>query len=59
MFGISFNTWRDICNMYLSLPPGSTKAYLQWFPFTKLSDHDKKELCKSTNKKSSISFRSW
>ena len=32
--------------MYLSLPPGSTKAYLQWFPFTKLSDHDKKELCK-------------
>ncbi len=48
MFGISFNTWREICNMYLSLPPGSTKAYLQWFPFTKLSDHDKKELCEET-----------
>lgn len=31
--------------MYLSLPRGSKKAYLQWFPFTKLSDQDNKELC--------------
>ena len=45
MFGISYNTWRDICNMYLSLPMGSKKSYLQWFPFTKLSDQDKEELC--------------
>lgn len=40
MFGISYNTWKSICDMYFSLKPGSQKAYLQWFPFTKLSSSD-------------------
>ncbi|MDO4581401.1 MAG: AbiA family abortive infection protein [Bacillota bacterium] len=42
MFGISYDTWKNICNMFFSLKSGSQKAYLQWFPFTKLSPEDKK-----------------
>ena len=42
MFGISYDTWREICNMYFSLNPRSCKSYLQWFPFTRISDEDKK-----------------
>ncbi len=41
MFGISYNTWKSVCDMYFSLKPESQKAYLQWFPFTKLSLTDK------------------
>lgn len=41
MFGISYDTWKNVCNMYFSLKLGSQKAYLQWFPFTKLSSEDK------------------
>ena len=41
MFGISYDTWKSVCGMYFSLNPGSQKAYLQWFPFTKLSPADK------------------
>lgn len=35
MFGISFKTWQDICEMYFEIEDGSKKAYLQWFPFAK------------------------
>lgn len=41
MFGISYDTWKSVCGMYFSLNLGSQKAYLQWFPFTKLSPADK------------------
>ncbi len=41
MFGVSYDTWKSICNMYFSLNVGSQKAYLQWFPFTKLSASDR------------------
>lgn len=41
LLGISYETWEEICDMYLSLNTLSAKAYLQWFPFTKLSDEDK------------------
>lgn len=41
MFGISYDTWKSVCDMYFSLKQGSQKAYLQWFPFTKLSSADK------------------
>lgn len=44
LLGIRYETWRDICNMYFSLGTGSQKAYLQWFPFTKLSSNDKEIL---------------
>ena len=44
MFGISFDTWKEICSMYFSLHAGIHKAYLQWFPFSKLSDEDKTEI---------------
>lgn len=30
--------------MYFSIKPGAQKAYLQWFPFTKLSSDDKKTI---------------
>lgn len=41
MFGIKYDTWKSICDMYFSLKTGSLKSYLQWFPFTKLSEKDK------------------
>ena len=44
MFGISYGTWKSVCDMYFSLKPGAQKAYLQWFPFTKLSPEDKKTI---------------
>ena len=44
MFGVSYDTWQSICNMYFSLNAGSQKAYLQWFPFTKLSSADKENI---------------
>ena len=44
MFGISYDTWKSVCDMYFSLKPGAQKAYLQWFPFTKLSPEDKKTI---------------
>lgn len=42
MFGVSYDTWKSVCDMYFSLNAGSQKSYLQWFPFTKLSSADKK-----------------
>ena len=44
MFGISYDTWKSVCDIYFSLKPGAQKAYLQWFPFTKLSSEDKKTI---------------
>ena len=41
MLGISYDTWKSICEMYFSLNTLSAKAYLQWFPFTKISREDK------------------
>lgn len=44
MFGISYETWKETCNMFFSIREGVHKAYLQWFPFSKLSNDDKEEL---------------
>jgi len=44
MFGISYESWKEICDMYFSLHTGTQKAYLQWFPFSKLSEEDKAEI---------------
>lgn len=44
MFGISYSVWEEICKMYFSIPLGSLKSYLQWFPFTKLSNADKEKI---------------
>lgn len=44
LFGISYDTWKNVCNMYFSIKTGAQKAYLQWFPFTKLSYDDKKTI---------------
>lgn len=41
LFGVKYNTWKSVCDMYFSLKTGSLKAYLQWFPFTKLTKADK------------------
>lgn len=46
MFGVKFETWASICDMYFSLKKGSLKSYLQWFPFTKLTSAEK-EIIKS------------
>lgn len=44
MFGISYDTWKNVCNMYFSLNTGSLKSYLQWYPFTKLTKQDKDKI---------------
>ena len=41
MFGITYDIWKKVCSMYFALEVGTQKAYLQWFPFTKLSSNDK------------------
>ena len=41
MFGITYSTWKSVCEMYLNLKPGTQKAYLQWFPFTRFTPEDK------------------
>lgn len=40
MFDITYETWKDTCQMYLDLGKGTKAAYLQWFPFTKISSDD-------------------
>lgn len=40
VFNISFDTWYRTCSMYFSLGVGTKKAYLQWFPFSRLSLDD-------------------
>lgn len=44
MFFISYDTWKEICDMYFSLSSGSKKSYLQWFPLSKLSKNDEKTI---------------
>lgn len=44
MFGIKYESWSSICDMYFSIKSGSLKSYLQWFPFTKLTNGDKKTI---------------
>lgn len=44
MFGISYTTWKNVCEMYINLGTKNQKYFLQWFPFTKLSNTDKETL---------------
>ena len=37
MFGITHDTWKQICQMYFKLSEGSKKSYFQWFPFSKIT----------------------
>lgn len=40
MFGISFDTWTNVCQMYFDLEEKRKSSYLQWFPFSKLEKND-------------------
>lgn len=42
LFGITYETWVTVCKMYFTLKIGTKKAYLQCFPFSKLSEEDQK-----------------
>jgi len=44
MFDISYETWQSVCSMYFNLKIGVKKAYLQLFPFSKISSDDEKYL---------------
>ena len=44
MFGISYIVWQQICDKYASLKEGKKKAYLQWFPFSKMLINNVKKL---------------
>ena len=44
MFGITFDSWHEVCRMYFKLGTGTHKSYLQWFPFSKLSNDEKTEI---------------
>ncbi len=41
LFGITYHSWKTICTMYFNLGHGKQKAYLQFFPFSKLNKQDK------------------
>jgi AbiA family abortive infection protein len=41
LFGIKYETWKSVCKMYFDLKQGTQKAYLQLFPFSKLTQSDK------------------
>ena len=40
MLGITYDTWKNTCQMYFELGKGTKASYLQWFPFTKLSEKE-------------------
>lgn len=40
MLGITYDTWKNTCQMYFDLGKETKAAYLQWFPFTKISSAD-------------------
>ena len=44
MFGITYETWHSVCEMYFKLQNGSKKNCLQWFPFTKLTYSDEERM---------------
>jgi len=44
MFGITYNIWCDVCDMYFSRNYYTLCAYLQWFPYSQLSGHDKSDI---------------
>ena len=46
MFGITYDTWKHTCQMYFDLSTGSKKAYLQWFPFSRI-DKDEEQYISS------------
>ena len=48
MLGITYKTWKDTCQMYFDLGKGAKAAYLQWFPFTKISSNDQDTLASET-----------
>ena len=40
MLGITYETWKSTCQMFFDLGKGTKAAYLQWFPFTKITSED-------------------
>lgn len=48
MFGITYDTWKNTCQMYFDLGKGTESAYLQWFPFTKISSDDQDTIASET-----------
>lgn len=45
---LSYENWKEIASAYISLPNSILKTSLQLFPFSKLSDTDKKVLLSKT-----------
>lgn len=44
MFGISYETWKSVCEMYFTLRKETMRHCLQWFPFTRLTYSDEELL---------------
>ena len=44
MFNIEYKVWENVCSAYFNLNENTKKAYLQFFPLTKLSKQDEKNL---------------
>ena len=44
MFGITYETWKNTCQMYFDLGKRTKTFYLQWFPFTKISSDNQDTL---------------
>ncbi len=44
MFNITYEIWKEITEMYCSIPTNIQTRCLQWFPFSKLSKEEIQEL---------------
>lgn len=44
MFNIEYEAWKNVCSAYFKLNENTKKAYLQFFPFTKISKKEEKNL---------------
>lgn len=40
MLGITYNTWDEVCGMYARQRRGVLESYLQWYPFSLLTNND-------------------
>lgn len=44
LFGIKYDEWTQVCQMYFSVKKGVKQSYLQFFPFSKLTTNDIKKI---------------
>ncbi len=41
MININFNDWEKVCKSFFNLNESKLESYLQWYPFSKLTENSK------------------